>query len=155
MTDRSLSVDKLKRLHLSISLPLLITFLIAAYTGGVEGHKTYVGWHDARYALRSAALTMAQLEPLKDQIKQTQKTADETAGKVDDLAQQVNSLQISSAITAVSALQQELDRHERTPENTASWRSERDRIKRNLEAAVEYRDCLMGAARNCELLRRW
>lgn len=72
----------------------------------------------------------------------------------------VSSLQVSSAIAAVAALQAELDRHERNPEDTNSWYKERSRLNRQIELSKEYRQCLINQAptdksANCEALRGW
>lgn len=136
-----------------------IVTVIGLIPAVIAMHQWYVQWHtefgDGRWAKKAEVMLIAQAEPLKQQIALTQVTANETADKVDLLSEQVTGLQISSAITVVASLKDERDRHLRNPENTDSWRRERDRLIRLVEQAEQYRDCLRRKETNCEELRGW
>jgi hypothetical protein len=149
----ALVLDKVKNTRISVSVTLLVTILVGTYLGMVEGNRVYVSWHDQHVTAVAVPLIAAQTNLLSQQITETQSTATATALKLDEVSRQIDGLQISAAINTVSAFQAELDRHERKPQNSESWLTERDRLKRQLERATEYRNCLMAAGENCDELR--
>lgn len=151
----TLFLDRIKEVRLSVSISVLGAFIATAYFTGVEVNDWYLNFHDARYALKSEVLTLAQVQPIREQIEQTQQTADATVEKLDDVAQQIEGLQVFLAVEAARDAQRQLDQHERNQENTDAWRRERDRLREQLQVAIEFRDCLRLHQDNCEHLRGW
>ena len=132
-----------------------ITAVIGLIPVGFAVNAAYVSYH-TELNIRTLQPIMAQhTKDVEGRIDIAQQTATETQHKVEELSYQLSSLQVSAAIAAVAALQTELDRHERNPEDSESWRRERDRLRRQVEQAKEYRQCLIEQRRNCDLLRGW
>lgn len=132
-----------------------ITAVISMIPVGFAVNAAYVNYHielAKDVVMPAIAEHTAQVEK---RIDSALTTANETQHKVDELSTQISSLQVSAAIAAVAALQTELDRHERNPEDSESWRRERDRLRRQVEQAKEYRQCLIDQKTNCDLLRGW
>ena len=148
-------LDRIKEARVSVSLSVLGAFIVTAYFTGIQVNEFYVGWHDDRYALKAEALTLAQVQPIREQIQKTQQTADETSEKLDDVAQQIEGIEIFLAVQEARELQLALTEHERHNDNSDAWRRERDRLKQQLADAIEYRDCLRRREANCEHLRNW
>lgn len=147
-TMRTPPIDRLREMKLSVSIPLIVVIVGATYSGGVHVSAWYEQYHRGLARAEATAIMLAKTENLEKNVEETQTAVAELKG-------QVSSLQVSAAIAAVAALQTELDRHERNPEESASWNKERDRLKRQIEQAKEYRQCLIDGGRNCELLRGW
>lgn len=122
---------------------------------GLALHASYVDYHTDLNIRTLQPIMAKHTNDVEGRINVAQHTADETNRKVDELAVKVDSLQISAAISAIAALNDELDRHERNQEDSVAWRKERNRLKRQIEQAKEYRECLINDRRNCELLRGW
>jgi hypothetical protein len=91
----------------------------------------------------------------KTEFQMAQATSIDNSSKLDGLVLQVASLQVQSAVTVVGSFQQEYDRHMRTRDPSAAWEVERDRLKRQLDRAIAYRDCLMTERSACDQLRGW
>lgn len=134
---------------------LSITAVIAAIPVGLGLNAAYKDYHTDHVVRTVTPIIAKHTNDVEGRIDTAQHTVNETQRAVKDLQEQVASLQVSAAIAAVAALQTELDRHERNSENSESWRRERDRLKRQIEQAKEYRHCLIEQRRNCDLLRGW
>jgi len=152
---KTVVLDKVKNTRISVSVALLIMMLIGTYWGGIEANRQYVDWHDGRYAKKSEVLTLAQADKIEAQIGVALDESEKNGEKLDMVADQLDGLKISSAITAVASLRQELERHERYPENTELWEKERSRLTAQITTAIEYRDCLIEGRHNCDLYRGW
>jgi len=138
---------------------LSITSLLAVVPVYLAANTAYVNYH-TKLAANVVTTVLAQhTKETEGRIVKAQKTAEETQAAVKELKKQVDSLQVSASIAAVAALQTELERHERSPEESLSWRRERDRLNRQVGQAKEYRQCLINNGHsndnNCELLRGW
>lgn len=148
-------LDRLKEARISVSLSVLGAFIVTAYFTGIEINAAYVEFHRDLAHDEAAKVVLAQTETVRQQIQQQQQTAEETSRKLDQVAAQIDGLTVFLASESVRGLQQQLDVHEATPENTPAWRRERDRLRNELRIAVEYRDCLRRSELNCEHLRGW
>ena len=86
-----------------------------------------------------------------------QNTANENAEALEEMNGKLTFIQVQSAVTLVIDLQNDYDAHMRlpSPERTMTWQRDRDEKKRILDAAIEFRDCLMEGRSNCNQLRRW
>lgn len=134
---------------------LSITAVIAAIPVGLGVHAAYKDYHTDHVIKTVTPIIAKHTNEVEGRIDTAQKTVNETQRSVNELQKQVSSLQVSASIAAVAALQTELDRHERNPESSESWRRERDRLNRQIEQAKEYRHCLIEQGRSCDLLRGW
>lgn len=132
-----------------------ITAIIGCIPVGLGVHAAYKNYHVDLTTSVVAPLIQRHSMEVEGRIDVALQTANETQRKVDEVSAQISSLQVSAAIAAVAALQNELDRHERNVEDSESWRRERDRLRRQIEQAKEYRQCLIDQRRNCDLLRGW
>lgn len=136
----------------AVSLTNLVAIVTLFGAGAVLHDRVY----DGRYALASDVMTVAQATQIQRKVDDleasTRQSETSTNKKLDELTMQVSSIKVQSAVTVVSSLQQEYDRHLRNEKPTLEWREERDRLKRQLQKATEYRNCLLEERRNCDHL---
>lgn len=131
-----------------------IAGVIAAVPAVLGVKAWYVDWHDERYVQRQEAFLVADASEVKDQITRAQEAADVNASKLDAIGQKLSYIELQAAVSMVQALQQDLDTHLRTPnlENEV-WLIRRDDLRRQVDSAREFRDCLMANRTNCDHLR--
>lgn len=151
-SDNDVASIEWKTIGKIVSIVSFIPVLIFIYSAS---NTAYVGYHTAHVKKTIEPLFAQHTIDVESRFDATQKTATEVQAQVTQLTRQVSSLQVSAAIAAVSALQTELDRHERNPESSELWGKELARLNRQIEQAKEYRQCLIDQRRNCEELRGW
>lgn len=127
--------------------------LIAAAGLVFPANDWYVHWHDSRYALKGEVVTVAASQTVQQIADRAQRTADANSQKLDMVNIQLAGIRVQGAVTVANAMQQELDRHLLSPQDTAAWREKRSQLKRQADRAIAYRDCLLEERINCEALR--
>lgn len=75
----------------------------------------------------------------------------DVSSKVDALTQEVR---INMAFAMVQNFQNEANRLEDNPQDTAEWRLAKRKADGHLKLAIEYRDCLLAFKPNCDLIQR-
>lgn len=116
-------------------------------------NKAYVDWHNERYPLRSEVITIADAQTIKETGEQALQTANSASQKLDMVNIQLAAIRVQGAVTAASALQSELDALEARPESGHEYRQKVSQLRRRVEQAVAYRDCLWENRVNCEAIR--
>lgn len=151
------SIDRVKETRLVISIPLLLALTVGVYQAGSLANAEYIHWHDTRYAKRSEIMTLAQAQEVKKLAEANRDTLVENAtklGAVEDTVVLMRSEQKAYfAIETAREVRKDLDAVEAKPANTNEWRTHRDKLRRQLVEAVEYRDCVLAGKPSCDILR--
>jgi hypothetical protein len=108
----------------------------------------YVGWHDARYAMKNEVLMLAEAGQIQAQVAITAQAQKANADKLDFLVK-------AEAAKTVIAIRQEIALHKASNDGSQLWHRELADMESRLQRAENYKQCVISGMTNCDAERIW